>query len=685
MSGRHSTKLRIPFGCSGIALLAALSLGPRVATAQDPAIVEVLASILQAEDARQFSTIVLDGAARHPDPLVRRVAARAVGHIGDLQGTDLLLELLQDPDSTVQREAAFALGLLRDPRALPALRELVINTLPDRQNDVHAEAVTAIAKLGGPDAAAVFRELLGPWAARATSAAPPVVVDAALNEAWRLGPDAPVDLMLDFTGSPLRHAKIGAIYSLARVRAPRASEVLLAATGDRDDDARTYAVRALTAAYADTAGLDRTALAARVRRLVGDDNPHVRINALRALGSYHDSSLVSVVRDRLADGDLNVRVQAVTALGELGGGDAIAVLRDQVGRRPFAVRRAALIGLARTAGIAALDLVAEWLGNTEWRERAAGAEALGYIARDTVIPWLTYLTQDEDPRVAAVALTSLTAVGPDSATVWSRQLITRPDAVVRALAAERLGASANPADIDRLVAGYRLALRDSIPDARIAIVTALGSIAELGFAERVAVEDRFLAKVPASTDYLVKRAAQDRFPEAARRWGPPTPIATGRSLEDYRGIARRYLAGGGGAQTIIVDTDRGRLTIDLFAGDAPITVSALLQLVDQRVFDGGSWHRVVPNFVIQDGDPRGDGWGGPGFNLRDEINRNRFQEGYVGLALSGPDTGGSQFFITLSPQPHLDGTFTVIGRVISGMEVVDLITQGDRIRTIRRP
>jgi cyclophilin family peptidyl-prolyl cis-trans isomerase/HEAT repeat protein len=685
MSGRSSRKSPIRSGCSRTVLLAAALLLPRVATAQDPAVVEVLATVLQAEDARQFNALVLEGASRHPDPLVRRVAARAVGQIGDPQGTSLLLELLQDPDSTVQREAAFALGLMRDPRALPALRDLVVNTPPDQQGDVHSEAVTTIAKLGGTEAAAVVRELLGPWVARAASAAPPPEVDAALNEAWRLGPDAPVNQLIAFVESPLRHAKIGTIYSLARLRSPEASDALLAAASDPDDDARSFAVRALTAAYADTAGLDRTALAARVRRLVGDDNPQVRINALRALGTYHDSTLVSVVRDRLADGDLNVRVQAVMTLGELGGSEAVAVLRDQVGRRPYAVRRAALIGLARSAGVRALDVVADWLSSTEWQQRAAGAEALGYIARDTVIPWLTYLTQDSDPRVAAVALTSLTAVGPDSATVWSRQLITHHDAAVRAIAAERLGAAANPADIDRLVAGYRLALHDSIPDARIAIVTALGRIAESGFAERIAVEDKFLAKVPASTDYLVKRAAQDRFPEAARRWGPPTPIATGRGLEDYRGIARRYLAGGGGSETIIIDTDRGRLTVDLFASDAPITVSAFLQLVDQRVFDGGIWHRVVPNFVIQDGDPRGDGWGGPGFTLRDEINRNRFQRGSVGMALSGPDTGGSQFFITLSPQPHLDGTFTAIGRVISGMDVVDLITQGDRIRTIRRP
>ncbi len=123
--------------------------------------------------------------------------------------------------------------------------------------------------------------------------------------------------------------------------------------------------------------------------------------------------------------------------------------------------------------------------------------------------------------------------------------------------------------------------------------------------------------------------------------------------------------------------------MSLFAADAPVTVNTLLELAGQHYFDGGAWHRVVPNFVIQDGDPRGDGWGGPGFAMRDEINRRRYDRGTVGMALSGPDTGGSQFFITHAPQPHLDGTYTVFGQVTGGMEAVDRIAQGDRIRTIR--
>jgi cyclophilin family peptidyl-prolyl cis-trans isomerase len=90
----------------------------------------------------------------------------------------------------------------------------------------------------------------------------------------------------------------------------------------------------------------------------------------------------------------------------------------------------------------------------------------------------------------------------------------------------------------------------------------------------------------------------------------------------------------------------------------------------------------VPNFVVQGGDPRGDGNGGPGYQIRCEINEEPFGRGAVGMALSGKDTGGSQWFVTHSPQPHLDGGYTVFGRVVSGMEVIDRIARGDRIRSV---
>ena len=107
-------------------------------------------------------------------------------------------------------------------------------------------------------------------------------------------------------------------------------------------------------------------------------------------------------------------------------------------------------------------------------------------------------------------------------------------------------------------------------------------------------------------------------------------------------------------------------------------------LARKGFFDGLSVHRVVPDFVIQSGDPRGDGEGGPGFTIRDELNGRPYLRGTVGMALDlWRDTGGSQFFITHSPQPHLDAKYTVFGRVIAGMDVVDQIQQGDIIRRVR--
>ena len=105
-------------------------------------------------------------------------------------------------------------------------------------------------------------------------------------------------------------------------------------------------------------------------------------------------------------------------------------------------------------------------------------------------------------------------------------------------------------------------------------------------------------------------------------------------------------------------------------------------LAEEGYFDQLNWHRVVPDFVVQTGDPRGDGMGGPGYTIPDEINPVSYDAGVVGMALSGPDTGGSQWFITLSPQPHLDGTYTVFGRVVRGQHILSRLREGDRIERL---
>ncbi|MCA9870568.1 MAG: peptidylprolyl isomerase [Caldilineae bacterium] len=128
-----------------------------------------------------------------------------------------------------------------------------------------------------------------------------------------------------------------------------------------------------------------------------------------------------------------------------------------------------------------------------------------------------------------------------------------------------------------------------------------------------------------------------------------------------------------------IETNRGTIEIEFFAQDAPITVNNFVFLANERFYDGVTFHRVIPDFVIQGGDPTGTGRGGPGYKFADELRSNphRHQTGTLSMANAGANTNGSQFFITHSPQPHLDGRHTVFGQVTSGMDVVNAIQQGD--------
>src|SRR5437660_904413 len=155
-------------------------------------------------------------------------------------------------------------------------------------------------------------------------------------------------------------------------------------------------------------------------------------------------------------------------------------------------------------------------------------------------------------------------------------------------------------------------------------------------------------------------------------------VKTSNTEADYR----RAIARIGRKVTATVVTSKGPFVIEFLPGDAPLTVDNFIKLARKAYFNGQTIPRVVPNFVIQAGDPRGDTNGGPGYQIRCEINEVRYERGAVGMALSGKDTGGSQWFVTHSPQPHLDGGYTVFGHVIRGMDVVDNIARGDIIRRV---
>ena len=210
---------------------------------------------------------------------------------------------------------------------------------------------------------------------------------------------------------------------------------------------------------------------------------------------------------------------------------------------------------------------------------------------------------------------------------------------------------------------------------------------------------RIFASALASPDSLIRQRAvriirqndefRKAFPDAVlaatlvKPYEPANRTRVGQVLNtdaDCRRAATRK----NGTVKAVLTTEKGTFAIDLLPDDAPLTVDNFIKLARANYFNGLEVHRVVPNFVMQDGDPRGDGNGGPGWSIRCEINMVPYDRGAVGMALSGKDTGGSQWFVTHSPQPHLDGGYTVFGRVNeSDMKVVDNIVRGDKIISVR--
>lgn len=313
--------------------------------------------------------------------------------------------------------------------------------------------------------------------------------------------------------------------------------------------------------------------------------------------------------------------------------------------------------------------------------RIHAIRALGGYGDERATGVLIAPADDPDPNVAVAAVTALGAV-PGSA---ARDALARFAADASASYAARTGALAAllARDLKAALAQAFSWVASPDPRLRFQATLVLGSSTDPG--ARVLLEtlaDDDIAPIAAAARVRPGRIR----PEEAAVGSVALPLqAPPRDEAFYTAVVRRLVLPDLVEERrprVRVHTTAGSFVIELAPTDAPLTVHNFLALARRGYFDGVRWHRVVPNFVIQGGDPTGTGSGGPGYAIRDEVNRIRFARGVVGIALSGPDTGGSQFFVTHSPQPHLDGDFTIFGRVVEGMDVVDRTVQDDRIEKI---
>ena len=631
-----------------------------------------------------LTLLVTDSEAR-----VRRRAALAIGRVGLSAGVQPLVGALSDTDPEVREMGAFALGLIGDPSGASALTKALTDSAPI----VRGRAAEALGQIFAKDKAQVTAEArrepadaIGRMVAE-YARSPAVSAMQGDDETWPAAPEAEAFRLglyalvrlglyeplaaaaLDSSGSRVT-TWWPVAYAFGRIEDKRAAPALLKMLSGPGKYSPAFAARGLGV-------LKETSAVTPLIAMVESPNSPIEVvvSAIRAVATIGDrrgaGALVKLASDTT---DPNIRLEAVTALGKLKASEGLPVVQDFL-TDPWPTLRAAALRSAAAIDQETFTMVLSGMEpDQQWVVRAALAEVLATMGPQAIDRTRAML-RDEDRRVIPSVLTALVQLkAPDAGTIALAQL-KEPDYVVRATAARIVGDLKPAGGAEALREAWKLAGADAAYDARAAILSALAeygadaampllkeALTDKDWAVRIHVAG-LLAKLDPTGDYA-----------AAIRPAPGEPPSPYDSADL---IAPPY------SPHIFIETAKGTIEFELAVLDAPQTASSFMALARKGFFNGLQIHRVVPNFVVQDGDPRGDGEGGPGYTIRDELNERPFLRGTVGMALSWKDTGGSQFFITHSPQPHLDARYTAFGKVVNGMDVVDRIQQGDTIQRVR--
>ncbi len=638
----------------------------------DSRAVRAWAALLAAHDARVPDTTSIDSALASPVVQLRAAGVRVIGLNRVAARYDAARSLLRTGgDTAVRRDAAFALGLAADTASCGVLGE----SLADPMTGI--AAAWALGEMGARCGS--FASLFE----RASSAG----VRAALLRValkWTPFPDSIVgDAYRRASGNDERWA---ALYAFARARRDAGVGVALGASRSPAATIREVAARLLavtTAPHADSA-----AAVARLVVLLRDPSAHVRIAVVRSLASYRELALPPLQRAWALERDANVRVTMVEALATAASDSAPVWGAWWLSDSTHMVRRT-LIGSAWQAGaVPALERVGgeSLFSHPDFRIRIAMINGAAVKHQPALAGTIAALGHDRDARVRASVISAMAGfAAPVRDSLGWRSLLesarTDADVGVRQSVLETVFRTAMAADVDGALDGYQRALADTSSDAREAALMVIASAwrrDSASFSDSLTTRLRSLAP---SADPLLRQRVRTVSPMG--HWAAATPSIA--PAADYERIVREIVAPSlqRPVLQLIVETERGPVRIALDGVQAPMTADHFIHLARAGYFRNLRFHRVVPAFVAQGGDPRGDGSGGPGYAIRDELNRSDYTRGAVGMALSGPDTGGSQFFLTLAPQPHLNGHYTVFGRVVAGRAAMDALVQGDTMRNIR--
>ena len=656
----------------------------------------------------------------------RAMAAFAIGEIESVKGADMILKTLGSQAETqavasvsVKARAVEAAGKIVAANAkhekVKALADAILNVLSNeesKRSDPSVEVIrlglTAVLRARPAGGEEIVRKFL--------AYTDPAIVADALNTLARLraknaNRDAR-DLLATHAHAVVR---ANAARVLGAAEDKEALDVLLkASTTDVDSRVRVAAIRSL-AALKDAKAADKLL-----------DHGETLLKQMST-----DPAILRLLRRPIPAGkpvrnpaEKNELLEIVTALGRIlpnsGNKRSVNFLDRFI---TFDDGQSAEISIARLrVSPGKFSSRNELKPLSNWRQYSTLAQIIGEFAKVEATTDEAKKMKEEAPGMARLMAEAFAAdpskeeekfvkAGPDFLRAFTeyktddlskvlRDALKNKDIFIRATAAELIGEQpASNENFEALNAAFDYAL---ITDRQYndAVLATIDALFKLDKRKSLSA----LAVASGSLDHLVRQKVLDLLKDEAFKNVDDLPAMLKyadqnhlRNVRPYSGKGtklgqilnteidyRRAASRKNGSAKAILTTEKGTFTIDLLPEDAPLTVDNFIKLANARYFNGVEVHRVVPNFVMQDGDPRGDGNGGPGWSIRCEINMVPYERGAVGMALSGKDTGGSQWFVTHSPQPHLDGGYTVFGKVNdAGMKVVDNIVRGDKILTVR--
>ena len=627
-------------------------------------VIDKYATIIHLEDRRELSGRLrqyLDD----DNPKVRARAALAIGRIGGKRAGRLLLDMLNDSVWNVASTAAFAIGLTEDK----TLAQPLLDFAYECPAIITVKAVEAAGRLADSSMTEEISQIL-----MFLNHASPDVREAAIMALFRAGARGAIPQVIrSLESEPDDVVRKAGLYMLSRFGAPEAMDFFVYYLGDPDPYLRTLAVR----------GLGRTKLPEADKYInitLNDADRYVVAQAINSISANKKKKNAgNLVRKLQTETDEKLIVALVNALCRL-----VDITGVETAMERAAERRSPNI-TAATVNYAAVVLKDRAFNHVDSLSReddpfvkGACAKALAEIGNKNVIPRLAILFGDNDFSVRAAAFTALIEVDSADINFYLDQALNDSDYVVNALAVDQIAQRKMdeylPVLHTIMSRGYKINV-----DLRRSLVDAMRSFVVEEPRDSLALE--ILKMGLKDHDYIVRREAdnlQQELPDNLQRTisliaeTRLSKVKIKRALSKYK--KNPYAT---------IETSKGNIEIELYFDKAPLTVLNFIELAKSGFYENLCFHRVIPGFVVQGGDPRGDGWGGTDYYLRCEYSDEPFKKGTLGIATSGKDTGGSQFFFTVLPQPHLEGRYTVFGQVLYGIEIVDDIVADDVIKFIQ--